>query len=51
MQHDEKLETMKLMMLSCQGGYHGTSILILILVRRCYAFSGIFSQPFVDGSI
>jgi hypothetical protein len=32
MQHDEKLGTMKLMMLSRQGRYHGTSILILILV-------------------
>jgi hypothetical protein len=33
MQHDEKLGTMKLMMLSRQGGYHGTSILFLILVQ------------------
>jgi hypothetical protein len=33
MQHDEKLGTMKLIMLSSEGGYHGTTILILILVH------------------
>jgi hypothetical protein len=33
MQHDEKLGTMKLIMLSSEGGYYGTSILILILVH------------------
>jgi hypothetical protein len=33
MQHDEKLRTMKLIMLSSEVGYHGTTILILILVR------------------
>ena len=33
MQHDEKLGTMKLIMLSSEVGYHGTTILILILVR------------------
>jgi putative lipoic acid-binding regulatory protein len=33
MQHDDKLVTMKLIMLSSEGEYHGTTILILILVR------------------
>jgi hypothetical protein len=32
MQHDDKLGTMKLIMLSSEGGYHETNILILILV-------------------
>jgi hypothetical protein len=34
MQHDEKLETVKLMMLYHQGGPNGYNILILILVWR-----------------
>jgi hypothetical protein len=34
MQHDEKLGTMKLIMFSSEGGYHGTTILILILMQR-----------------
>jgi hypothetical protein len=33
MQHDEKLGTMKLIMLHREGGYHEASILILIQVR------------------
>jgi adenosylmethionine-8-amino-7-oxononanoate aminotransferase len=32
MQHAKKLGTMKLIMLSSEEGYHGTTIVILILV-------------------
>jgi homoserine trans-succinylase len=51
MQHDEKLGTMKLIMLSSKGGYHDTTILILILMPQSITIQWVINPLMADSPI